>query len=333
MRDFNTYLEKTLSQKKSDWRLGKEKYARKFDYVLATGKTPEQTLAAAEADLAATRAEMAKLAAPRTVKQALDEVAKLHATPDTYMAAAKKTLEDATAFVRDKGLLTLPSRGNLEVIETPMFMRGIYAVGGFNPAPVLEPAPPAGPRHRRLEADDTAAGPDHPAQLADSRDRVGECAQPERDRRGAEPAVVERQLERVAEHELQLDDVAAPRRVRPLPATGRRRRSARTAPRDRPARSPAGPCPRRRRSPSRPVSAVSPRRPRRATAGPSRARGSRPSGRGPGRARRTSRRPGRPEQDRRPCRFSGEWPEWPRRPWPPARSRHRGAVPSPRRSR
>jgi len=139
MRDFNTYLEKTLSQKKSDWRLGKEKYARKFDYVLATGKTPEQTLAAAEADLAATRAEMAKLAAPRTVKQALDEVAKLHATPDTYMAAAKKTLEDATAFVRDKGLLTLPSRGNLEVIETPMFMRGIYAVGGFNPAPVLEP--------------------------------------------------------------------------------------------------------------------------------------------------------------------------------------------------
>jgi uncharacterized protein (DUF885 family) len=139
LRGFTTYLDRTLSQKKSDWRLGKEKYARKFEYTLATGKTPEQTLAAAEADLAATRAEMAKLAAPKTVKQALDEVAKQHATPDTYMATAKKTLADATAFVRDKGLLTLPSRGNLEVIETPMFMRGIYAVGGFNPAPVLEP--------------------------------------------------------------------------------------------------------------------------------------------------------------------------------------------------
>ena len=139
LKDFSTYLEKTLSQKKSDWRLGKERYARKFDYVLATGKTPEQTLAAAEADLTATRAEMAKLAAPKTVKQALDEVAKQHATPETYMAAAKKTLEEATAFVREKDLLTLPSRGNLEVIETPVFMRGIYAVGGFNPAPVLEP--------------------------------------------------------------------------------------------------------------------------------------------------------------------------------------------------
>src|SRR5262249_12726417 len=126
-------------QKSSDWRLGKEKYAKKFDYVLGTGKTPEQVLALAEAELQNTRAEMAKLAAPKTVKQALDDVAKQHATPDTYMAAAKKTLDDATAFVRQKDLLTLPTAGNLEVIETPKFMRGIYGVGGFNPAPVLEP--------------------------------------------------------------------------------------------------------------------------------------------------------------------------------------------------
>lgn len=35
--------------------------------------------------------------------------------------------------------MTLPSRSNLEVIETPEFMRGIYAVGGFNPAPALQP--------------------------------------------------------------------------------------------------------------------------------------------------------------------------------------------------
>jgi uncharacterized protein (DUF885 family) len=139
LRDFNTYLEKTLSKKESDWRLGKEKYARKFAYVLATDKSPEQLLAAAEADLKSTREEMAKLAAPHTVKEALDEIAKQHATPDTYMAAAKKTLEETTTFVREKGLLQLPSGGNLEVIETPLFMRGIYGVGGFNPAPVLEP--------------------------------------------------------------------------------------------------------------------------------------------------------------------------------------------------
>jgi uncharacterized protein (DUF885 family) len=41
--------------------------------------------------------------------------------------------------VRSHHLLTLSSRDNLQVIDTPEFMRGIYGVGGFNPAPALEP--------------------------------------------------------------------------------------------------------------------------------------------------------------------------------------------------
>jgi uncharacterized protein (DUF885 family) len=139
LRDFNSFLEMTLSKKPSDWRLGKESYARKFQYVLAIGKTPEQLLGEAEADLRATLAEMARLAAPKTVKQALDLIAEKHATPDTYMAEAKKTLEQATEFVRDKRFVTLPTHANLQVIDTPEFMRGIYAVGGFNAAPPLEP--------------------------------------------------------------------------------------------------------------------------------------------------------------------------------------------------
>jgi len=139
LKDFDTFLEKDLSKKTSDWRLGKENYAKKFEYTLVTGKTPEQLLGEAEADLQATRQAMEKLAAPKTVEQALGEIAKQHATPQTYMAQAKKALEQATAFVKEKGLLTLPSRSNLEVIDTPEFMRGIYAVGGFNPAPPLQP--------------------------------------------------------------------------------------------------------------------------------------------------------------------------------------------------
>jgi uncharacterized protein (DUF885 family) len=138
-KDFNDFLKNKLSAKTSDWRLGKEKYARKFALVLASGRTPEDLLAAAEADLKTVRAQMAKLAAPKTVEQALDDVARQHATPDTYIAKAKEVLAQATAFVKQKDLLTLPERSNLEVIETPEFMRGIYGVGGFNPAPPLEP--------------------------------------------------------------------------------------------------------------------------------------------------------------------------------------------------
>jgi uncharacterized protein (DUF885 family) len=139
LREFNVFLQISLSKKTSDWRLGRENYARKFGYVMAVGKTPEQLLAEAEADLKSVRARMARLAAPRSVPEALADVARQHSTPQTYVARARESLAEATAFVRAQDLLTLPTRSNLEVIETPEFMRGIYAVGGFNAAPPLEP--------------------------------------------------------------------------------------------------------------------------------------------------------------------------------------------------
>jgi uncharacterized protein (DUF885 family) len=139
LRAFNGFLEGTLAKKTSDWRIGKVAYAKKFSYVLATGKTPELLLKEAEADLAKTREEMIQLAAPKTVEQALAEVAAHHATPHSYMAAAKQSLAAATAFVHEKDLVTLPPNANLQVIETPVFMRGVYGVGGFNQAPALEP--------------------------------------------------------------------------------------------------------------------------------------------------------------------------------------------------
>jgi len=140
LRRFSGWLESDLSKRTSDWRLGKERYARKFALVLATDKTPDELLAEAERDLDKVRAEMVKLAAPMSVEQALDAVARQHATPATYLAEAQSSLVQATAFVKAKQLLTLPANGNLKVIETPVFMRGIYGVGGFNPAPALEPA-------------------------------------------------------------------------------------------------------------------------------------------------------------------------------------------------
>lgn len=158
LRDFNNYLKTQLSRKTSDWRLGKDKYDKKFRHTLVAGKTPEQVLSEAEAALANIREAMTKLAAPRTVKEALDKIAQEHSAPETYMDEARKDLEVATRFVREKHLVTLPDRSNLQVIPTPEFMRGIYAVAGFNPAPALEPQlgafywvtpiPPSWPRDR-----------------------------------------------------------------------------------------------------------------------------------------------------------------------------------------
>ena len=136
---FNKFLNTELSRKPSEWRLGKDKYEEKFRYTFVSGKTPDQVLAEAETALKDGRDEMAKLAAPRSVKEALDKIARDHPTPETYFDEARKDLEEATNFVRAKHLVTLPGRTNLQVIATPEFMRGGYPVGGFNQAPALEP--------------------------------------------------------------------------------------------------------------------------------------------------------------------------------------------------
>ena len=66
--------------------------AQKVDY----GRAAEGAVAA----LKTTRDELDALAKPKTAKQALDDVAKQHATPETYMAEAKKALVQATASDR-----------------------------------------------------------------------------------------------------------------------------------------------------------------------------------------------------------------------------------------
>ncbi len=143
LKAFQIYLRKDLgSRQEADWRLGKERYAKKFRYVLATDRTPEQVLEGAEADLKRVQAKMKEIAARMklpSVQAALAKISARHATPESYKADAQRDLEEARQFVRAKKLLTLPPRDNLKVIDTPEFMRGIYAVGGFNPAPALEP--------------------------------------------------------------------------------------------------------------------------------------------------------------------------------------------------
>lgn len=143
LRGFTSYLQSGRLSKDHDWRLGPEKYARKFRYVLATDQTPAQVLAAAEAEMEQAREEMQRIAiqqiGSQSIKTALDQIATKHSTAATYFGDAKRDLEEAREFVREKDLLTLPARDNLQVIETPGFMRGIYSVGGFNPAPALQP--------------------------------------------------------------------------------------------------------------------------------------------------------------------------------------------------
>lgn len=155
LKAFDAYLKTDLSHRTRDWRLAPQLYAEKFQASLATGDTPQQALADAEAKLRSIREDMHKQAIavyPKffsgqtppgdlnaVVSQVLDKIAQQHTTPDRYFDDAKRDLAEATQFVKDHKLLALPTGLQLQVIPTPVFMRGIYGVGGFSAAPALEP--------------------------------------------------------------------------------------------------------------------------------------------------------------------------------------------------
>jgi uncharacterized protein (DUF885 family) len=162
MNKFQGYLKDSLSRRNSyEWRLGSDRYSRKFRFTMQAGVEADNMLPAAERDLQKVRAEMLMLALPLhrqffaghgdhndlsgdarenlVIGEVLAHLAAVHSTRASYMDDARKDLDEARAFVQARQLLTLPAVDNLRVIPTPDFMRGGYPVGGFSPAPPVEP--------------------------------------------------------------------------------------------------------------------------------------------------------------------------------------------------
>lgn len=162
MNKFQNFLKTNLSARDNyNWQLGQDRYTRKFRYLLESGIEADTMLDQAERDLQRVRTRMLELALPlhrdlapahkdhaelageeqqnTVIGEVLGKIAEKRSTRESYMDDARKDLDEARAFVQQKGLLKLPSRANLKVIPTPEFMRGVYAVGGFNSAPALEP--------------------------------------------------------------------------------------------------------------------------------------------------------------------------------------------------
>jgi uncharacterized protein (DUF885 family) len=162
LHTFQDFLHLSLALRNDyDWRLGRDRYTRKFRFALAIGSDPSDVLATAGGRLQDVRAHMLALALPlhhllfpnhtdhadlagparenQVISEVLDRIASRRSTPAAFVDDARRDLDEARQFVAQKHLLTLPPHANLQVIPTPEFMRGIYAVGGFNPAPPLEP--------------------------------------------------------------------------------------------------------------------------------------------------------------------------------------------------
>jgi uncharacterized protein (DUF885 family) len=166
------------------WRAGSAVYAKIFAFALGPGthETPDSVLAAAERDLAGVRAEMYAVALPlhqkwfpdhkahsdlsgdalqnKIIAEVIDRINDDHVEPGQLLDKVKAEAGGIRKFIVQKELLTLSSRDNMRIVPTPEFLRGVYSVAGFHPAPALEPAAeaeywvtPIDPKMSREQAD------------------------------------------------------------------------------------------------------------------------------------------------------------------------------------
>jgi len=134
-----------LPESKGDFRLGSALYDQKLAFALFSPLSRQEIRERAESELAATRSAMYEIASTvlknrkgspptpekpsaaqqqRAIKAALDLAYAERPKRDAVLDAARTTLAEATRFVREKNLVTLPDEP-LEIIEMPEFKQGV----------------------------------------------------------------------------------------------------------------------------------------------------------------------------------------------------------------
>jgi uncharacterized protein (DUF885 family) len=166
LKDYQKFLEDDLLPRaKGEWRIGKEKFARKLELELDAGLTAEQVLRDAEAELERVEREMYVIARQlwsstqpgqplppddmegrrATIRRVLAELNKEHGKPEELVRDAKVIVERIKTFIRDNDILRLPDPDHCQVLEMPEFRRGNYTA-------YLDPAPPLDPQANSVYA-------------------------------------------------------------------------------------------------------------------------------------------------------------------------------------
>jgi uncharacterized protein (DUF885 family) len=149
--------EELLPRAKGEWRLGKERFAKKLELELDAGLTADEVLREAEAEADRVEAEMyviarqlwarlfPKKALPpddtdgmrATIRQVLDRISGEHGRVEDLVKDARAGAEKIKAFIRERDLLRLPEPDRCRIVEMPEFQRG-NTVAYLNPAPPLD---------------------------------------------------------------------------------------------------------------------------------------------------------------------------------------------------
>ena len=144
-----------LPRSNGEFRLGEEKFRAKLAHTIDSDLSMEEILQRAEQRLAETQQAMYETALPlfrsyfpaapaaqiedrkHVIRAVLDRLAENRPDDATIVEQARKDLQEATEFVRDSRLVSLPDEP-VEIIVMPEFQRGIAVAYCDSPGPLEE---------------------------------------------------------------------------------------------------------------------------------------------------------------------------------------------------
>jgi uncharacterized protein (DUF885 family) len=154
LEDYKKWLESDLLPRSDgNFRLGAEKFQRKLRFALASDLSMEEIMKRAQADLQQTQTAIYETALPlykkyfpnadeqaladkhKVTAAVLDKLAEKHPDDATVVGYARKIVGEATDFVRQRNLVTIP-KVPLDVIAMPEFKRGVAIAYCDSPGPL-----------------------------------------------------------------------------------------------------------------------------------------------------------------------------------------------------
>ncbi len=151
MQDYTGWLKALKNDHPRSFRLGKELYAKKFEFDIQSGYTADQIYDKAIAHKKELHTEMAKLArrlwskymggAPQPadslllIRQVIDKISLKHVAPDSFQAAIEAQLPVLQAFIREKNLIYIDPAKPLVVRREPDYMAGVAGASISAPGP------------------------------------------------------------------------------------------------------------------------------------------------------------------------------------------------------
>jgi len=140
LQDYEKWMKDDLLPRSSgDFRIGAETFSKKLLYDEMVDTSLDRLLEIGTADLHANQQKfnaIAKEVDPsKTPKQVLDDLGATHPAPDKLLQTFRNTFSSLITFINEKHIVTIPSKVEPTLQETPPFMRALTTASMDTPGP------------------------------------------------------------------------------------------------------------------------------------------------------------------------------------------------------